>query len=92
MRILIAAALLTTGCATAPEAEAGDIGKCKADEARKLIGRARSAEVGNDALRLSGAKTLRWIAPGTMVTMDYREDRVNLRVDSAGKVVKIDCG
>ncbi|MGZ8284732.1 MAG: I78 family peptidase inhibitor [Allosphingosinicella sp.] len=92
MRILALAALLTTGCATVPPAEAGGRGSCDAGEARKLIGRTRSAKVGAEALRLSGATALRWIAPGTMVTMDYREDRVNLRVDPAGKVVKVDCG
>lgn len=95
MKVLIAAALLTAGCATAappepPERGAG--GKCDAAKARKLIGRVRSANLGAEAKRLSGASALRWIAPGTMVTMDYREDRLNLRVDAAGKVVKVDCG
>lgn len=94
MRILTLAALLTTGCATAPEAGAGTggSGKCDAAKAQALIGRVKSSKVGSDALRLSGATALRWIAPGMMVTMDYREDRVNLRVDTAGKVVKVNCG
>jgi Peptidase inhibitor I78 family len=65
---------------------------CDASKAQSVIGRSRSAETGAEALRLTGAKALRWIAPGTMVTMDYREDRLNLRVDPAGKVVKVDCG
>lgn len=92
MKVLTLAALLTAGCATVPPAEAGGSGKCEAAKAQKLIGRARSAKVGAEALRLSGATALRWIPPGAMVTMDYREDRVNLRVDAAGKVVKVDCG
>jgi hypothetical protein len=92
MRILAMAALLTAGCATAPSAEAGGGGKCDAAKAQKLIGRVKSAGLGAQAKRLSGATALRWIAPGTMVTMDYREDRLNLRVDPAGKVVKVDCG
>jgi hypothetical protein len=92
MRFVALVALLTAGCATAPPAEAGGGARCDAAKAQKLIGRARSAKIGNEALRLSGATALRWIAPGTMVTMDYREDRLNLRVDLAGKVVKVDCG
>ena len=92
MRILVVAAMLTSGCATTPPAEAGGGGKCDSAKAQTLIGRARSAKVSAEALRLSGATALRWIAPGTMVTMDYRENRVNLRVDSAGKVVKVDSG
>ena len=92
MKVLIAAAVLTAGCATAAPPERGAGGKCDAAKARKLIGRTRSAELGAEAKRLSGATALRWIAPGTMVTMDYREDRLNLRTDAAGKVVKVDCG
>ena len=79
MRALGAAALLAAGCATAtPPAEPAAAGKCDASKAQALIGRSRSAETGAEALRLSGAKALRWIAPGTMVTMDYREDRLNI--------------
>ncbi|HEX8061846.1 MAG TPA: I78 family peptidase inhibitor [Allosphingosinicella sp.] len=88
-----AAALLAAGCATAtPPADPQSAGKCDAAKAQVLSGRSRSAETGAEALRLSGAKALRWIAPGTRVTMDYREDRLNLRVDPAGKVAKADCG
>jgi hypothetical protein len=92
MRLLLAAALLTAGCATAPPAEAGAKAKCDPTGARKLIGRTRSARLGAEALRLTGAEALRWIRPGAMVTMDYRENRVNLRVDPRNKVVKVDCG
>jgi hypothetical protein len=92
MKILIAAAVLAAGCATAAVPERGAGGRCDAARAQKLIGRVKSAKVGKDALRLTGARALRWIAPGTMVTMDYREDRVNLRVDAASRVVKVDCG
>jgi uncharacterized protein involved in type VI secretion and phage assembly len=86
------AALLAAGCATAPPAEAGGSGRCDSARAGKLVGRERSEALGAEALRLTGARALRWIAPGTMVTMDYREDRLNLRVDPAGKVIKVDCG
>ncbi|HEX8309638.1 MAG TPA: I78 family peptidase inhibitor [Allosphingosinicella sp.] len=92
MRALAAFALLASGCATATAPAEPEAGKCDSSKAQALIGRSRSAETGTEALRLSGARSLRWIAPGTMVTMDYREDRLNLRVDPAGKVVKADCG
>ena len=92
MRILALAALLAAGCATAPAAEAGATGGCDSSRAQKLLGRTKSARLGAQALRLSGATALRWIAPGSMVTMDFRENRINLRVDSKNRVVKIDCG
>ena len=91
MRLFAIAALLTAGCATAP-AEVRASGLCDAARAQKLLGRTRSPRLGEAAKRLTGADTLRWIAPGAMVTMDYRENRVNLRLDPANKVVRITCG
>lgn len=92
MRILAIAALMTAGCATVPPVEAGDSGRCDAAKAAKLVGRMQSEKTGAEALRLSGARTLRWIAPDTAVTMDYRIDRLNLRTDEAGKILTVDCG
>jgi len=92
MRFLLAMALLATGCATTPAAGAGDGVRCDAGKAQTLLGRTKSDRLGARALRLSGARKLRWIAPGAMVTMDYREDRINLRVDPKNRLVKIDCG
>ena len=99
MTRLIAGVLLMTmsGCATPPPAGAEEVpvrggGTCDSAKAQGLIGRARSEGVGAEALRLTGARTLRWIPEGTMVTMDYSEGRVNLHLDGKGKVVRIACG
>lgn len=97
-RLMVGVLLMTmSGCATPPPAEAEEVpvrnpGSCDASKAQALIGKARSKELGADALRLAGARALRWIAPGTMVTMDYREDRLNLHVDERGRVTKVACG
>jgi Peptidase inhibitor I78 family len=89
--------MAAAGCATVPAAEAEEVpvrgsGSCEASKAQQLIGRGRSSELGSEALRLSGARTVRWIPEGGMVTMDYREDRLNLHLDGHGKVVKVACG
>jgi hypothetical protein len=52
-----------------------------ADEA--LVARAKSE---------SGSERLRVIKPGMAVTMDYREDRLNLDVDADNKVTTARCG
>jgi hypothetical protein len=44
------------------------------------------------ALRLSGARNVRVIPKDGVVTMDYREDRLNLYLDGAKKVERISCG
>ena len=71
----------------------GDTGQtCNAAKAKKLVGRKRSPAVEAQALRLTGAGSVRWIRPGMMVTMDYRPDRLNLRVDGKGKILSANCG
>ena len=94
--ILPLAALAAAGCtygerpqAAAPSPPAG---KCVADGLAGLNGKTRSEAVAAEALRLSGAKALRWISPGMAVTMDFREDRLNLDLDAEGKIVRAHCG
>ena len=36
--------------------------------------------------------TLRWGPPNAAWTMDYRQDRVNVRYDERMKIVEITCG
>lgn len=38
------------------------------------------------------SKGVRVIKPGMAVTMDYREDRVNIDVDAENRIVKVRCG
>jgi hypothetical protein len=71
----------------------GDAGrKCEAAHLARLVGRKRGPAVEKEALRLSGAAVVRWIRPGQMVTIDYRADRLNLRVDARGRILSANCG
>lgn len=65
---------------------------CDATRVQGLIGQVASQTLGTDAIRGSGARTMRWIAPGTAVTMDYRTDRLNIHLDAQNRVTRIDCG
>jgi hypothetical protein len=94
-------ALFTAACATAmpedgganPTAPAPEApGSCNAEAVRDLVGRPNSAELGVDAQRRSGARTVRVIRPGDAVTMDYRVDRLNIELDADGKVARFNCG
>jgi len=67
-------------------------GPCDAAPAQRLIGRAATAELGAEALRLTSARTIRWIRPGDMVTMDFRPDRLNIDLDGQGRVSGLRCG
>jgi hypothetical protein len=71
----------------------GDSGHvCNAAKAKRLVGRKRSPGVEAEALRLTGAGSVRWIPLGAMVTMDYRPDRLNLRLDRKGRILSANCG
>ena len=65
---------------------------CLASGTEQFIGQAGSSETGAAILRASQAAVLRWARPGTMLTMDYRDDRVTIWVDPANKITKIRCG
>jgi hypothetical protein len=65
---------------------------CRAEGMDRFVGRDGTPETGAEILRASGAKTLRWLRPGMAVTMDFRNDRVNLRIASDNRVQSVSCG
>ena len=40
----------------------------------------------------AGARAVRTIRPGDAMTMDYREDRLNVELDGDGRIVRLRCG
>ncbi len=91
--LALAAAPMAAGCTpqSRPATEVPGV-ECSAEHLDSVIGKPRSEPLGAEALRLSGAKHLRWITPGMMVTMDFRTDRLNLNVGANGKVLSAKCG
>jgi hypothetical protein len=79
-RLLWLSPLLLAACATASPPPRVDQsgGVCRQEGLAAFAGRPATAEVGAEIMRVSGARALRWIRPGMMVTMEYREDRVSV--------------
>ena len=75
-----------------PSTDDGAKATCDASSLGDLVGKAATSELAADALKRSGAKSMRLLKPGMAVTMDYREDRLNIEVDAADKVVGSRCG
>ncbi|SKB41268.1 I78 family peptidase inhibitor [Sphingopyxis flava] len=96
--IAIAAALPLAACA------AGDVSTgstpppptaemtCNADAVQSYVGQTATAELGSVIRKATGARTLRWGPPRSAMTMDYRQDRVNVMYDDAYKITQISCG
>ena len=92
IRTLPLLALLGACAAAQPPLAHGRGAVCNADGLTDLIGQAASADLGAQALERSGARTLRWIQPGTAVTMDYRQDRLDIHIDEHNVVTRLSCG
>jgi hypothetical protein len=65
---------------------------CKAEPAQAYLGQQATQPNGTAILANSGARTLRWGPPNSAWTMDYREDRVNVRYDETMTITDITCG
>lgn len=67
-------------------------GECDAAPAQRYVGQKADSAVVQAALTATKAKQVRVIKPDMMVTMDFRSDRLNVRVDDDGKIIAITCG
>lgn len=65
---------------------------CNAEKAQYHLGHNATQSMGEAVLKDSGARSLRWGPPGGAWTMDYREDRVNVRYDANMKITEVTCG
>lgn len=83
------AACATIGPAATPETPGG---KCNKDGLQQFVGQPATAELGARVRSVSGSKTLQWVAAGSMVTMDFREDRVRVYLDEQNRVQRLSCG
>jgi Peptidase inhibitor I78 family len=67
-------------------------GECDAAAAQRYVGQQADRAVVQAALEASKARQVRVIEYGKMVTMDFRSDRLSMRLDRDGKIVSIACG
>jgi hypothetical protein len=97
MKIVLVAALLAAAACTPVEmrgetpAAAPVASACNADALGDLVGK-RASDARADVMQTrSGARTLRWIAPNTATTKDFRVDRLNVYVDAKGRIERFTC-
>ena len=98
-RVGTTATLILTACSTMPPPEPvppvrGETPgyTCSEVGLDSFVGQGATAEVGAEILRQSGARILRWIPKGGVVTMDLRIDRVNVKLDSQNRIEAVICG
>lgn len=93
-RILLPTLLLLAGCSQPATVGGRNVGEalCKAEATLGLVWRTATQELAADALKLSGARVVRWLRPNTAVTMEFRPDRLNITLDDKNIVERINCG
>ena len=98
-RLMAFVPLIVGACSTVPaESAAAPANQettaqtCRSEGLDQFVGRARSPETESALLRQSGAKIVRWVAKGTMITMEFREDRVTAWLDSNNRIERANCG
>lgn len=99
-RFAIVAATLLSACATNSPATPQPTPihgvtpghKCIATGTKRFIGQPGTSKTGAAIKRTTRAAVLRWAPVGYMLTMDYREDRVTVRLGADRRVTAISCG
>lgn len=90
---VLLAACTTTASPPMSDTDQTQHSSCDAEAAKsQAIGKAATAEVIERARKDAGARLVRVIKPGQMVTMEYIEGRLNIDVDEANVIVNLRCG
>ena len=91
-RALLAVPALLGACATTAPAPPPAGGICRDNNLAAFAGREANAETGAAILAASGARHLRWVQPGMMVTMEYSESRVTVSIGAGNRIERVNCG
>jgi hypothetical protein len=97
MRLLIAsiALLPLTGCTIAQSdatAAGPPPGTCHDQALGQFTGQPASQELGTRILKASGARIIRWVPKGSVVTMEFSAERVTVLLDGSNRVERASCG
>jgi hypothetical protein len=96
-RLAILAFTPLAACTIATSDATGDaappiLGACRNDVLGQFTGQAASQELGARMLAVSGARILRWVPKGSVVTMEFSPDRVTVLLDGSNRVERASCG
>ena len=67
-------------------------GTCRPAALAQFTGQPASEELGTRILTASGARTIRWVAKGSVVTMEFSAERVTVLLDGSNQVERASCG
>ena len=65
---------------------------CRNDSLAQFAGQPASQELGARMLGASGARIIRWVPKGGVVTMDFSPHRLTVWLDGSNRVERANCG
>lgn len=97
MRIILAVLSIVplAACTVTPSGQPGTgdpAGSCRNEPLAPFIGQAASQDLGARMLAASGARIIRWVPKGGIITMEFSPDRVTVQLDGANRVEAARCG
>ena len=94
--LMLMGALALSACATSsppPPPMPGPGGfACRPDGLERFVGQPASQALGAEMLRVSGARILRWVGHGMMITMDFSPERLTVHLTADNRVERASCG
>jgi hypothetical protein len=98
MRHLITLGLLSLSACTVATSDATadstppPAGTCRSEALSQFIGQQASEELGERMLKASGARIIRWVPKGGVITMEFSPERVTVQLDGSNRVEGANCG
>lgn len=96
-KAMLMTALALPACAPAPApadypVHGASAYVCRDDALAKYAGQPATQELGSEMLRASGARVIRWVAHGMMITMDFSPERLTVHLTADNRVARATCG
>ena len=91
---LTIAVLPLAACTIAQSEPIGGLpeGPCRNEPLGQFSGQVASQQLGAQMMAASGARTIRWVPRGGVVTMDFSPARLTVQLDEANRVETARCG
>ena len=97
MRIALAVLSIIplAACMVTPSGQPGSgdpVGACRNEGLDQFIGQPANQDLGAKMLRQSGARAIRWVPKGGIITMEFSADRLTVMLDGSNRVEAARCG
>ena len=67
-------------------------GPCRNEPLGEFVGQPASQQLGAQMMAASGARTIRWVPEGGVITMDFSPARLTVQLDGSNRVETARCG